>query len=45
MVMQHDCNWIQPRPRSMDRHAPLGLAMTQFCNILFHAIALAYEAG
>ena len=25
MVTHHDCHWIQPRPRGMDRHAPLGL--------------------
>ena len=40
MVMHHDCHWRQRRPRSMDRHAPSGLAMTHFHNAWFHAIGL-----
>ena len=33
MVMHRDYHWRQGQPRGMDRHAPLGLAMTQFRDI------------
>ena len=47
MVMHHDCPWRQPRPRGMDRLAPLGLAMTRLwqCSVSCDGPATKHEGN